>query len=289
LGQFFEPLYLSLVKQQLTEQTATDGSHSDWTEGSDRDDSWTLTTDGGGPETSVIDGGSKRARAGGTCIMHQNWPVLSISGIQIPHGTLAALQRNAAVPKDFTCIVPKLIVVVVQINGHPACALLDSGSLEDFVSTSLADQLKLAKVELTKPLALQLAVQGSRSKVNWGIEAELQYQRIDGKRYFDVANLSNYDLILGTLWLFQHRITMGLNPACVIVGSDIPLPIRGDDVTKIASRAVEVLEESLNKARAELIEYARDLCKELDETDLPPFRSINHEIPLIDEDKIYPW
>jgi hypothetical protein len=136
---------------------------------------------------------------------------------------------------------------------------------------------------------LQLAVQGSHSKVNWGIKAELWYQQINGKHYFDVANLLNYDLILGMPWLFQHRITMGLNPACVIVGSDSPLLIREDDVTKIASRAVEILEENLNKARADLIEYARDLCKELDETDLPPFQSINHEIPLIDENKIYLW
>jgi hypothetical protein len=45
---------------------------------------------------------------------------------------LAALQRNAAVPKDFTHvvpkdftrIVPKPIVVVVHVNGHPARALL---------------------------------------------------------------------------------------------------------------------------------------------------------------------
>jgi hypothetical protein len=167
--------------------------------------------------------------------MHGSLPALSIAGVQIPHGTLAALQRNAAVPKDFTRVVPKPIVVVVQINGQPARALLDSGSLGDFVSTSLADQLKLTKVELTKPLTLQLAVQGSRSKVNWGVQAELRYQGIKGKRYFDVANLSNYDLILGTPWLFQHRVTVGLNPACVIVGSEEPLPIKGGDVTTIAS------------------------------------------------------
>jgi hypothetical protein len=127
-----------------------------------------LTSDGGGTETSVINGGSERVQAGGhvhkcsnkddhisswlrdtgTSIMHQSWPVLSTAGIQIPCGTLAALQRNAAVPKDFTCVIPKPIVVVVQINGQPARALLDSGSLGDFMSTSLADQLKLAKVEL---------------------------------------------------------------------------------------------------------------------------------------------
>jgi hypothetical protein len=125
--------------------------------------------------------------------------------------------------------------------------------------------------------------------VNWGVRAELKYQRIKGQRYFDVANISNYDLILGTPWLFQHRVTVGLNPACVIIGSDDPLPIQGDDVMKIASQAVELLEENLDRARVVLIEYGRDLCKEMDKTDLPPFRSINHDIPLVDETKIYPW
>jgi hypothetical protein len=42
-------------------------------------------------------------------------------------------------------------------------------------------------------------------------------------------------------------------------------------------------------ARKELIEYACPLCKEMEETDLPPFQAINHEIPLIDVNKIYPW
>jgi hypothetical protein len=74
------------------------------------------------------------------------------------------------------CVVPKPIIVVVHIDGHPPCALLDSGLLGDFVSTSSADQLKLTKVELMKPLALQLAVQGSCSKVNWGVQAELRYK-----------------------------------------------------------------------------------------------------------------
>jgi hypothetical protein len=43
--------YLSSVKRQLTKQTAMDGSHSDWTEGSNKNDSWTLTSDRGGTET----------------------------------------------------------------------------------------------------------------------------------------------------------------------------------------------------------------------------------------------
>ena len=65
------------------------------------------------------------------------------------------------------------------MNGHPARALLDSGSLGDFMSTTLADQLGVEKTVLETPLALQLAVQGSRSKVNTVATAQLQYQGIN--------------------------------------------------------------------------------------------------------------
>jgi hypothetical protein len=42
-------------------------------------------------------------------------------------------------------------------------------------------------------------------------------------------------------------------------------------------------------ARDELMAYAEPLCRKVEETELPPFRAINHSIPLIDENKVYPW
>ena len=45
---------------------------------------------------------------------------LKVMQVQIPQGTLAALQHNAAMPKDFTQVVPKPVVIVVNINSHPA-------------------------------------------------------------------------------------------------------------------------------------------------------------------------
>lgn len=61
---------------------------------------------------------------------------------------------------------PKPIVLKVNVNGHPAQALLDSGALGDFISSALTDKLGLKRRMLDSPLSLQLAVQGSRSKVN---------------------------------------------------------------------------------------------------------------------------
>ena len=101
---------------------------------------------------------------------------LDLFGAQIPKGTYPALERNAGTVKDFKRMVPKPVVVVVHINGHPVRALLDTGSLADFMSSTLAEQLGVTRVELAKPLTVQLAVQGSCSKVNYGTKARLEYQ-----------------------------------------------------------------------------------------------------------------
>lgn len=106
------------------------------------------------------------------------------------------------------------------------------------MSSTVADQLKVKKAQLASPLGLQLAVQGSRSKINSGVSVKFEYQKITEDRYFDIINLSSYDLILGTPWLYQHQVSVGFNPARVLVGSDVALPLDGVSITSIASRAV---------------------------------------------------
>lgn len=48
-------------------------------------------------------------------------------------------------------------------------------------------------------------------------------------------------------------------------------------------------DQRVEQACEELRRYAEPLCKEVSETELPPLRAINHTIPLIDEEKAYPW
>ncbi|KAJ3741653.1 hypothetical protein EV360DRAFT_90340 [Lentinula raphanica] len=100
---------------------------------------------------------------------------IMVGGVQIPQGEYGAVQRNAAMVKDSGRKVARPIIVIVRINGQPVKALLESGSLGDFVSTKLADQLTLKKCELARPLVLQLAVQGSRSKINWEADVDFEY------------------------------------------------------------------------------------------------------------------
>jgi hypothetical protein len=214
---------------------------------------------------------------------------LGLYGVQVPRGTYPAVQRNAAATKDPSRIVPRPIVVTVKVNGHPARALLDSGSLGDFIASTAADQLNVKRVKLNSPLSLQLAVQGSRSKINAGAKIRLDYQGISEERYLDIINISGYDLILGTPWWFQHQVCVGFNPARVVIGSDISLPLTGPSVTEIASRAVALQEDEVTAARNFLKAYAEPLCKTASETELPPLRVINHTIPLKDKDKVYQW
>jgi hypothetical protein len=166
--------------------------------------------------------------------------------------------------------IPRPLVIVVNINGHPARALVDSGSLSDFISNTLVQQLSLPKEELVKLLQVQMAVQGSRSKVNYGTKVEMTYQGIKGERYFDVMNLSNYDLILGTPFLYQHKVSLCLEPPAIVIGSKIPLPLKGPQIKMLKSRATELYKDNLQTVREDLICYASSLCKNAIDTPLPP-------------------
>lgn len=200
-----------------------------------------------------------------------------------------ALERNAARVKDSERRAPKAIIVVVYLDGKPCRALLDSGSLADFVSTNIVVQLKLKYETLANPFPLQLAVSGSRSKVNARVKTEFKYQRIKEARTFDIINLDSYDMILGTPFLFQHKVQIGLNPFLVMIGSDSSVPIEGPQTALLESRVSRISDNALENARDDLRTYALDICKDASETPLPPLRAINHVIPLNDEHKVYSW
>ena len=214
---------------------------------------------------------------------------LELGGVQVDRNRYPSLQRNSAQVKGNHRILPKPVVVKIEINGHPVRALLDSGSLGDFISSTLIDQLSITRETLDSPLALHLAVQGSRSKVNARATVNLKYQEINESRTLDIINLNNYDVILGTPWMYQHEVCLGFNPARVVIGRDVAGPLKAGPDTKLMVSMLTPEEREIEAAREELRQYADPICREVWETDLPPFRAINHTIPLIDESKIYSW
>ena len=153
----------------------------------------------------------------------------------------------------------------------------------------MADQLKVKCIPLAKPLQLQLAIHGSHSKINFCTAVEIRYQNIQERRNFDIVNLDLYDLILGTPFIFQHAVMLGLNPTRVVIGSEESKPIQGESVATILSAAADLFESEIEELRERLKREAEDLCVETSKTALPPLRAVNHPIPLIDENKISSW
>lgn len=100
----------------------------------------------------------------------------------------------------------------------------------------------------------------------------------------------NYDLVLGTPFLFQHRVSVGFNPTTVVVGSWKAQPIDGKHVRVLESRAAELFDDRLETVRLHLREYAQPIAStDASDTPLPPLRAINHQIPLKDPAKVYHW
>lgn len=107
--------------------------------------------------------------------------------------------------------------------------------------------------------------------------------------YIKSKQRAHFFLMLGTPWLFQHGVSIGFNLAQVTVRSPISLPLKGDQLFTLESRSSELQRDRIDDYRRELVNYATEICKEAKDTPLPPFRVINHTIPLIEENKRYAW
>jgi hypothetical protein len=94
---------------------------------------------------------------------------------------------------------------------------------------------------------------------------------------------------LGTLWLYQHKVCVGFNPAQIIIRHDKPEPIWSGHDIKLIVHALSTDEQTIETAMSELQWQAESLCWDVDKMDLPLFQTINHTIPLIDESKTHLW
>lgn len=80
---------------------------------------------------------------------------------------------------------------------------------------------------------------------------------------------------------------VGLNTLWIVLGSKVPIIMKGLQVSVIELWVTEVYEESVSKAHEYLKQLAQLLCSQANATALPLLCEINHSIPLINEFKIY--
>ncbi|KAF9028487.1 hypothetical protein BDZ89DRAFT_1133630 [Hymenopellis radicata] len=96
----------------------------------------------------------------------------------------------------------RCLVVFLEVNGHKAFTLCDSGCTTELMSHDFAHIVQPELFELNEPVTIQLGTKGSRSQIIYGAFAPFSYDSdrmaVSGREYFDIANISldfEYDVV----------------------------------------------------------------------------------------------
>ncbi|KAF8593234.1 hypothetical protein BDV93DRAFT_413167, partial [Ceratobasidium sp. AG-I] len=90
-----------------------------------------------------------------------------------------------------------------RIGNAMAYVMFDSRCGTDIVSLDFARATGVRPIPLERPIALQMALVGSRGRVGHGITLPIEVGSVVRPHYFDIANIDRYDAILGTPFFHQ--------------------------------------------------------------------------------------
>lgn len=97
----------------------------------------------------------------------------------------------------------------LDFDGKVAHTIFDSGCNTNIMSTTFVKAMGIEAFELTDPVKLKLALQGSRGSIKHGLWLDFKTEKGTRKVYFDIAPIETYDVILGTPFLHAHDVIMG--------------------------------------------------------------------------------
>ncbi|KAJ7230577.1 hypothetical protein GGX14DRAFT_384501 [Mycena pura] len=100
------------------------------------------------------------------------------------------------------------LTAFVKINSKDAFTLFDSGCTTEACSPDFARISGVTVFPIEAPITLQLGTAGSRSKINHGMKAPMQYGSIKTTEYFDILNLDRFNAIIGTKFMCKHGIAL---------------------------------------------------------------------------------
>ncbi|KAJ7632008.1 hypothetical protein B0H17DRAFT_890247, partial [Mycena rosella] len=173
----------------------------------------------------------------------------------------------------------------VTINGQKAFTLFDSGCTTEACSPDFARVAGIKVFPIQTAVTLQLGTAGSRSKINHGTIAKVEYDSTSCDEYLDIVNFDRFDAIIGR----NSCVSMGSH----WTSSSIQFVCAGSQPTRLPKRrnplrlsAVTLTEGDIPRLREQWMEISKDIMSGVPET-MPPLREVNHRIPLIDEVKVY--
>ncbi|KIK64677.1 hypothetical protein GYMLUDRAFT_160486, partial [Collybiopsis luxurians FD-317 M1] len=177
----------------------------------------------------------------------------------------------------------------IEINGVKAFALFDSGSTADAISPDFARVAQLKMFQLENLITLQLGTKGSHSQITYGcIAPYLISKQIKDEDYFDIANVDRYDVVLSTVFMHKHGISLDFenNKVRVTLRESANLFAQRISNELLISDQTPYTEEDIPRLRKKWINSCKDIMSGVPEK-MPPFHEVNHSIPLIDENKKY--
>ncbi|KAJ8089708.1 hypothetical protein PM082_014973 [Marasmius tenuissimus] len=147
----------------------------------------------------------------------------------------------------------------VELNGIKAFALFDSGSTADAVSPHFARVAKMRVYQLENPVTLQLGTKGSKSRITYGCTTSYSIspakQKVEGRDYFDIANVDRYDAVVGTVFMRRHGISLDFGDDTVkMKGSVVPTLSEGEELTELVRRASKRVADNIAIGDREEIE-----------------------------------
>ncbi|KAH8832143.1 hypothetical protein DL96DRAFT_1415247, partial [Flagelloscypha sp. PMI_526] len=97
----------------------------------------------------------------------------------------------------------------INVNGLDAWALFDSGSTANLITPSFAKAAGVTLFALSESVPLQLGTVGSKAKISYGAKVPLRFGPINVPDYYmDVANVADYDMIIGTVFMRHHHVSL---------------------------------------------------------------------------------
>ena len=129
--------------------------------------------------------------------------------------------------------------------------MFDSGSTTDAVSPDFARVAKLPIYTLEQPMTLKLGCVGSRSTINYGTKATTKFASASNATYFDIANIDQYDAILGIPYMKCNSIVLDIPRSMIVVNGTTEVPaVRRPKFVPTRLKKIHQLQKYIEYAKA---------------------------------------
>ena len=191
-------------------------------------------------------------------VKEQSHPNMSSSSVVKEQShTLSSIHRKQ---QNYSALLEAQGVILGQV----ANCLMDDGATGDFISSSFVKKLQVTPVSApSRQIKLAIKNNSTPAQCNMGITVPIALSSLVENRYFDIADLDHYDVILGMPWHEDHNPVINWKEKTVSVGledgQDIQVagPQKQKKHNKMLSQTETTVNSSVNIARISLLQTKR--------------------------------